>query len=133
MGLVPAGTGNLLARNLDLPLEEVDAIEVALDGQQRPIDLVRITVDDRPPEHFAVMAGIGVDAMIMDETNEDLKDKVGSAAYFVAAGKALGRLPVRMTVQLDNNLPCDVTPCFVSSATSAPSGQPHLDTRRQPR
>ena len=105
MGLVPAGTGNLLARNLDLPLEEVEAIEIALSGQVRLIDLVRITVDDRAPEHFAVMAGIGVDAMIMDETNEDLKDKVGSAAYFVAAAKALGRLPVRLTVQLDNNRP----------------------------
>jgi diacylglycerol kinase (ATP) len=105
LGLVPAGTGNLLARNMDLPLEEGDAIDVALDGQQRPIDLVRITVDDRAPEHYAVMAGIGVDAMIMDETNEDLKDKVGSAAYFVAAGKALGRLPIRLKVQLDNNRP----------------------------
>ena len=106
LGLVPAGTGNLLARNLDLPLEEVGAIEVALDGQLRVVDLVKITVDDRAPEHFAVMAGIGVDAMIMDETDEDLlKDKVGSAAYFVAAGKALGRLPVRMTVQLDTNRP----------------------------
>jgi diacylglycerol kinase (ATP) len=105
MGLVPAGTGNLLARNLDLPLEEGDAIEVALDGQLRVVDLVRITVDDREPEHFAVMAGIGVDAMMMDETNEDLKDKVGSAAYFVAAGKALGRLPIRLKVQLDNNRP----------------------------
>jgi diacylglycerol kinase (ATP) len=105
MGLVPAGTGNLLARNLDLPLEEVDAIEVAFGGQVRLLDLVRITVDDRAPEHFAVMAGIGVDAMIMDETDEDLKDKVGSAAYFVAAGKALGRLPVRMTVQLDTHRP----------------------------
>ena len=105
MGLVPAGTGNLLARNLDLPLEEVEAIEVALGGQVRLMDLVRITVNDRPPEHFAVMAGIGIDAMMMDETNEDLKDKVGSAAYFIAAGKALGRLPVRMTVQLDNNRP----------------------------
>ena len=105
VGLVPAGTGNLLARNLDLPLEEVEAIELDLGGQVRLMDLVRITVDDRPPEHFAVMAGIGIDAMMMDETNEDLKDKVGSAAYFVAAGKALGRLPVRMTVQLDNNRP----------------------------
>ena len=105
LGLVPAGTGNLLARNLDLPLEEADAIEVALDGQVRLVDLVRITVDDRPPEHFAVMAGIGVDAMMMDETDEDLKDNVGSAAYFVAAAKALGRLPVRMTVQLDNDRP----------------------------
>ena len=105
LGLVPAGTGNLLARNLELPLEEVDAIEVALGGQVRLVDLVRITVDDRAPEHFAVMAGIGVDAMMMDETDEGLKDKVGSAAYFVAAGKALGRLPVRMTVQLDSNRP----------------------------
>ncbi|HLM21390.1 MAG TPA: diacylglycerol kinase family protein [Propionibacteriaceae bacterium] len=105
LGLVPAGTGNLLARNLDLPLDEVEAIGAALSGQLRRIDLVRITVDDRAQEHFAVIAGIGVDAMIMDETNEDLKDQVGSAAYFVAAGKALGRLPVRMTVQLDNNRP----------------------------
>jgi diacylglycerol kinase family enzyme len=105
LGLVPAGTGNLLARNLDLPLEEGDAIEVALSGRVHLIDLVKITVDDRPPEHFAVMAGIGIDAMIMDETDEDLKDKAGSAAYFVAAGKALGRLPVRMTIQLDTNRP----------------------------
>ena len=105
MGLIPAGTGNLLARNLDLPLKELDAIEVALDGHTRAIDLIRITVDDRPPEHFAVMAGIGVDAMIMDETDDTLKHKVGSAAYFVAAGKALGRLPVRMTVQLDSHRP----------------------------
>jgi diacylglycerol kinase (ATP) len=105
LGLVPAGTGNLLARNLDLPLEEADAIEVALGGQVRQVDLVKITVDDRAPEHFAVMAGIGIDAMMMDETDEDLKDKVGSAAYFVAAAKALGRLPIRLKVQLDNNRP----------------------------
>ena len=68
LGLVPAGTGNLLARNLNLPLEEVEAVEVALGGDLRQVDLVKITVDDRPPEHFAVMAGIGIDAMIMDET-----------------------------------------------------------------
>jgi hypothetical protein len=43
LGLVPAGTGNLLARNLDLPLEEVDAIEVALSGQVRQVDLVKMT------------------------------------------------------------------------------------------
>ena len=105
MGLIPAGTGNLLARNLDLPLDEKPAIEVALDGHTRVIDLIKITVDDRPAEHFAVMAGIGVDAMIMDETDDSLKDKIGSAAYFVAAGKALGRLPVRMSVQLDDKRP----------------------------
>jgi diacylglycerol kinase family enzyme len=60
-------------------------------------------VDDRPPEHFAVMAGVGVDAMIMDETDENQKDKVGSAAYFVAAAKTPGRLPMPVRVQLDDH------------------------------
>jgi diacylglycerol kinase (ATP) len=43
--------------------------------------------------------------MIMDETDENLKDKVRSAAYLVAAGKALGRLPLPMSVQLDDHRP----------------------------
>ena len=59
----------------------------------RTIDLVKITVDDRPPEHFAMMAGIGVDAMIMDETDDNLKDKVGSAAYFVGREGARAAAP----------------------------------------
>ena len=105
MGLVPAGTANLLARNLDLPLEEDAAVEIAFAGHTRKIDLIKLTVDDRPPEHFAVIAGIGVDAMIMDETDPDLKDKIGSAAYVLAAAKALGRLPIRLTVQLDDHRP----------------------------
>jgi diacylglycerol kinase (ATP) len=105
MGLVPAGTANLLARNLALPMDERAAIEVAFGGHTRVIDLIKVTVDDKAPEHFAVLAGIGVDAMIMEETDPQLKDKVGSAAYFVAAGKALGRLPVQMTVRLDHHRP----------------------------
>jgi diacylglycerol kinase (ATP) len=103
MGLIPAGTANLLARNIDLPLEERSAIEAAPGGHTCTIDLVKITADDRPPEHFAVMAGVGVDAMIMDETDENLKDKAGSAAYFVAGEKALRWLPVPMRVQLDDH------------------------------
>ena len=105
MGLIPAGTGNLLARNLDLPLEEAAAIEVAFAGHTRTIDLIRIRVDDHPPEHFAVLAGIGVDAMIMDETDPDLKEKIGAGAYVMAAAKALRRLPFRFTVQLDDHRP----------------------------
>jgi diacylglycerol kinase (ATP) len=52
-----------------------------------------------------VIAGIGVDAMIMDETDPKLKAKVGTAAYVFAAAKALGRLPVHMTIQLDDQRP----------------------------
>ena len=102
MGLVPVGTGNLLARNLDLPLDEAGAIDVAFSGRTRCIDLVEVRADNGEPQHFAVMAGLGVDAMTMEETDTDLKDKIGSAAYFVAAAKALGRLPLKLTVRLDD-------------------------------
>src|SRR6478609_7071718 len=54
MGLVPAGTANLLARNLDVPLQEETSIEVAVTENSRTIDLIKITVDDREVEHFAV-------------------------------------------------------------------------------
>jgi len=102
LGILPAGTGNLLARNLDLPLAEPEALAVALGERTRTIDLIAVSVDGGPPEHFTVMAGSGVDAVIMDETDPKLKAKVGSAAYFVAGAKALGRLPVGTTVQVDD-------------------------------
>jgi diacylglycerol kinase family enzyme len=101
MGVVAAGTANLLARNLDLPLTEPEALDVALAGQTKDIDLVKLTVDGRTSEHFAVIAGVGVDAVIMDEVNPTLKKAVGPAAYFFAAGKALGRLPFRLEVSID--------------------------------
>jgi diacylglycerol kinase family enzyme len=101
MGVVAAGTANLLARNLDLPLTEAEALDVALARRTRDIDLVELTVDGRTSDHFAVIAGVGVDAMIMDEVNPSLKKAVGPAAYFFAAGKALGRLPFRMEVSID--------------------------------
>ena len=105
LGLIPAGTGNLLARNLKLPLDHVDALNAALGGHTRKIDLVKLSVDNREPQHFAVMAGIGMDAVIMSEADPELKKKIGPAAYFIVAGKALGRLPVKITIQLDDHRP----------------------------
>jgi diacylglycerol kinase (ATP) len=105
MGLVPAGTGNLLARNLGLPLDESKALDVAVEGHTRTIDLIKITVDDGRAEHYAVMAGVGVDAVIMDETDPALKAQIGPAAYFVAAARALGRLPIDMRIKIDDHRP----------------------------
>ena len=105
MAVVPVGTGNLLARNLDIPLTVAEAIEVAFGQQTRDIDLVKLTVDGVPAEHFAVIAGLGVDAMIMDETSPDLKDAMGAGAYFIAAAKALGRTPIHMWITLDDHSP----------------------------
>ena len=103
MGIVPSGTANLLARNLGIPMAEADAIDVVMSGRTRTIDLIKLTIDGREPEHFAVMAGMGIDAMTMDETKPELKDKIGTAAYFVAAAKALGRLPVPMRIKVDDH------------------------------
>ncbi len=104
-GLIPAGTGNLLARNIGIPLDEGAALDVAFDGVDKPIDLVRVSVDGGPPDHFAVMAGIGIDAVIMEGTNLDLKKAVGSAAYFVSAARNVNHPALHTTIQVDDHPP----------------------------
>lgn len=98
--VIPAGTGNLLARNLNIPLDEQAALIVALEGRPTPTDLVEITADGEKRYVSGVMAGLGIDAVIMDRTDSDLKKAVGSAAYFVAAAQNVDHppLPVRITV-----------------------------------
>ena len=101
-GLIPAGTSNLLARNLGVPRDEAAALRVAFDGQDKTIDLVRLTADGRSEHHFAVMAGVGIDAVIMHDTNPDLKKTVGSAAYFVSAAKNANHPALHATIKVDD-------------------------------
>ena len=63
---------------------------------------MKLTIDGERVERF-VMAGAGLDAMIMDETDPELKSKIGTAAYFLAAGKALGRLPIKARISRDGH------------------------------
>ena len=105
MAVVPLGTANLLARNLDIPLSEAEALEVAFGDHTSTIDLIKVTIDGMPGEHFAVIAGLGVDAMIMDETRPELKDTIGAGAYFIAAAKAMGRTPIDMRIAVDGHRP----------------------------
>ena len=101
-GLIPAGTGNLLARNIGIPLDEAAALDVAFDGMDKPIDLVRLTVDDGAPDYFAVMAGVGIDAVIMEGTDPNLKRAVGSAAYFVSAAQHANHPALHATITVDD-------------------------------
>ncbi|QNN54526.1 YegS/Rv2252/BmrU family lipid kinase [Nocardioides mesophilus] len=102
VGVVPAGTGNLLARNLDIPLYLNAAIDVGLNGQDRAIDLVAISGDGiGPDEHFLVMAGMGFDAAIMEGANEQIKAKVGWLAYIVSGLRNIMFQPVRVEISLD--------------------------------
>ena len=102
VGIIPAGTGNLLARNLDVPLHLRSAIDVALNGQDRAIDLVKVEGDGVDEDtHFMVMAGMGFDAAIMEGVNEDIKKKVGWIAYVFSGLKSLMFPAVRIEISVD--------------------------------
>jgi diacylglycerol kinase family enzyme len=112
MGLLPQGTGNLLARNLDLPLGTgAAALAIALDGVDRIIDVGRLTVeqwDEEPPpgaddEHvFLVIGGVGVDAAMVADADEQLKARVGWIAYFLAVLRHLHGRRLRARVKVDD-------------------------------
>ena len=109
LGLLPVGTGNLLARNLDLNLTNVElAVATAFTGRDRLIDLgiTRITRPDGPAsEHvFLVMAGLGIDAKMIAKTNAKLKKAVGWLAYVDGIGRAIPTLkPVKLRFSLDGS------------------------------
>ena len=93
LGIIPLGTGNLLARNLGLPLNDpAAAFARAFEGGARPIDLgwVESSLPEGTHRHaFTVMAGFGMDAHMITETDETLKDKAGWLAYVESLGRAV--------------------------------------------
>ena len=106
MGLVPAGTGNLLARTIGTPQEVVAATRVALSGDDRKIDVGRVQVDDGDHERvFLVMAGTGFDAAIMANTPERLKVRVGPLAYVISGFRAMHGRRIRVRLTLDDAPP----------------------------
>jgi len=94
LGLLPSGTGNLLARNLDLSLDNLDdSIATAFTGVDRDIDLGVVDMEredgSRETKAFVVMAGVGLDAKMLANTNDELKKRVGWLAYVDAIVRAL--------------------------------------------
>lgn len=110
LGILPAGTGNVLARNLKIDLYDLaGSVKRAIHGNRHPIDLglVRIIHEDgsRAERVFSVMAGMGLDAKIMERTDAKLKKAIGWVAYIDGGLKALPTLFERMDVSVDNREP----------------------------
>ncbi|KUN90359.1 diacylglycerol kinase [Streptomyces bungoensis] len=103
LALVPCGTGNLLARNLGLPLAPADALDAALRGTPHRVDLARIEGDGLPPTHFAAMAGAGLDAATMRRANANDRAKavLGWPTYVLAVLRELRTPRTRVSVRLD--------------------------------
>jgi diacylglycerol kinase (ATP) len=85
VGILPGGTGNLVARSLGVPLRLDRAVPALLDGDVARVDLGLVNGVRR----FAFTVGVGVDARMISETPPALKRRFGIAAYVVSAGKAV--------------------------------------------
>ncbi|WP_424637083.1 diacylglycerol kinase family protein [Embleya sp. AB8] len=110
LAVIPAGTGNLLARNLGLPIDIADALHVAMHGRDRRIDLGTVDPDAEPdgpaePRCFTAMAGIGLDAAMVADAPDALKKKVGWPAYLVSGARHLRDRRMRVTLTVDDGEP----------------------------
>lgn len=96
LAILPAGTGNLLARNLSIPETIEEAVRTGLEGDCRRLDTATVN-----GEHFAVMAGTGLDALMIDQADSGLKGRLGRVAYLWTGARNLGASPVQATVEVD--------------------------------
>lgn len=84
LGIVPMGTGNLLAGNLGIPHRLEKAVDVLVGGGRRRIDLGSLKVEGRR-KLFAVACGVGFDAEVMQATGTGPKRREGKLAYVASA------------------------------------------------
>jgi diacylglycerol kinase (ATP) len=89
VGILPGGTGNLIARTLGIPLDVRRAVPFLLDGEDIRVDLGVLT-GARPGlrRRFAFAAGVGIDATMIAEASPALKRQIGVMAYMISWSKA---------------------------------------------
>jgi diacylglycerol kinase (ATP) len=96
VAILPAGTANLLASNLNVPHDIEAAVRIGLHGDRRRLDTGSVN-----GERFTVMAGAGFDARLIADADRGAKDRLGSAAYLVTGLKSLRGRRVRATIDVD--------------------------------
>lgn len=94
LGVLPAGTMNVFAREMGIPCDSLErALQVIERGFVQEVDL--FGANGSP---FVQMAGVGFDALVIEETSWELKKRLGPLAYLVAAVKVLGEKPPKLEV-----------------------------------
>jgi diacylglycerol kinase (ATP) len=98
LAILPAGTANLLAKAMQVPIDLHDALDVALHGMPRPIDIGVVN-----GEAFAVMAGTGFDALMIRDA-DSAKDRLGKLAYVRAGARNLGHSGADVKIGIDGDV-----------------------------
>ena len=96
IGILPAGTANLLATNLGVPKDLEEAVRIGLHGDRRALDTGSVN-----GEHFAVMAGTGLDALMIKDADAGTKERIGRLAYLWTGARHLNAGRVKATVDVD--------------------------------
>ncbi|MDA8219554.1 MAG: diacylglycerol kinase family protein, partial [Dehalococcoidales bacterium] len=102
LGLIPVGTANILARELEIPLDPRGAAEILVAGHSRHIDVGKVSWPGRPSRYFCEMVGVGFDAATVNGVLPDLKLALGKGAYVVSAvTTSFTHRPSRMRLLID--------------------------------
>jgi diacylglycerol kinase family enzyme len=91
LGVIPGGTGNLLAKNLRIPASPSRAARALVRATPRLFDLGRMERPDGP-QYFAVACGAGYDARVMAETLSENKRRWGMGAYVATTLRLMSEL-----------------------------------------
>ena len=101
LGVIPMGTGNLLAGNLEIPDDPSKAAATVIGGERRRIDVGRVTLKGGRRYTFTVACGVGFDAKVMGTTAASQKRRYGKLAYLANAVSEAGgihNVPHAMTL-----------------------------------
>jgi len=104
LGIIPRGTANVLARELGLPIDDEQALQIAAHGKTREIYL-GVAIDETTNErrHFALMAGIGLDASVVRRVQPSLKKRIGKGAFWISGLSHLATWnPKPFTLEIDD-------------------------------
>ncbi|MBS1855404.1 MAG: NAD(+)/NADH kinase, partial [Acidobacteria bacterium] len=101
LAVLPAGTANVLATEMKLGRDPVQAARRLHEWQARGVAAGRLTFGDGQTRHFLLMAGIGLDAHIVGKVNPGLKARTGKFAYWVAGWSLVGRRLAQFEVEIE--------------------------------
>jgi diacylglycerol kinase (ATP) len=119
IALLPAGTANVVARELGLPLNPVRALQIALKRAVRRVDLGELGAGER---RFLFVAGTGFDAYVVAKVRPELKKRLGMAAYAAAIVSCLQGYSFPEFHVVADALTCTATSCLACNAKSYGGG-----------
>ena len=105
LAIIPRGTANLFARALGVPSGLDAALGVGFGAEERVVDLAVLERPGTDGLAFAAMAGIGLDAAVVQSTPRLLKEHLGWVAYAAGALVHLGSRPREFMLSLDGEPP----------------------------